>query len=87
MNFVQITDFIWWHATFTVFLLNIAFIAVHSGERCGPWDWFCVCNCVCVCAGGGGGKQGGKHFQLRLDPLVNPCLSYSMLILKSGCLR
>ena len=25
------------HATFTVFWLNIAFIAVHSGERCGPW--------------------------------------------------
>ena len=25
------------HATFTVFWLNIVFIAVHSGERCGPW--------------------------------------------------
>ena len=25
------------HATFTIFWLNIAFIAVHSGERCGPW--------------------------------------------------
>ena len=37
MNFVQITDFDWWHATFTVFWLNIAFIAVHSGKRCGPW--------------------------------------------------
>ena len=36
MNFVQITDFDWWHATFTVFWQNIAFIAVHSGERCGP---------------------------------------------------
>ena len=24
-------------ATFTVFWLDIAFIAVHSGERCGPW--------------------------------------------------
>ena len=25
------------HATFTVFWLNIAFIAVHSDERCGQW--------------------------------------------------
>ena len=25
------------HATFTAFWQNIAFIAVHSGERCGPW--------------------------------------------------
>ena len=25
------------HATFTVFWLNIALIAVHSGEHCGPW--------------------------------------------------
>ena len=25
------------HATFIVFWLNIASIAVHSGERCGPW--------------------------------------------------
>ena len=37
MNFVQITDFDWWHATFTVFWLIIAFIAVNSGERCGLW--------------------------------------------------
>ena len=25
------------HATFTVFWLNIAIIAIHSGERCDPW--------------------------------------------------
>ena len=25
------------HAAFTVFWLNIALIAVRSGERCGPW--------------------------------------------------
>ena len=25
------------YAPFTVFCLNIAFIAVHSGEGCGPW--------------------------------------------------
>ena len=25
------------HATFTVFWLNIALLAVHSGECCGPW--------------------------------------------------
>ena len=29
------------HATITVFWLNIAFIAVHSGERCGP----CASGC------------------------------------------
>ena len=25
------------HATFTVFWLNVVFIAVYSGEHCGPW--------------------------------------------------
>ena len=31
------------HATFTVFWLNIVFIAVHSGERCGQWaSGFCL---------------------------------------------
>ena len=47
MNLVQTDEFDWLpcqtkgcfflHATFTVFWLNIAFIAVHSGEHCGPW--------------------------------------------------
>ena len=47
MNLVQTAEFDYlpWqtkgyfflHATFTVFWLNIAFIAVHSDERCGLW--------------------------------------------------
>ena len=47
MNLVQTAEFdylpwqtkgyVFLHATFAVFWLNIAFIAVHSGERCGPW--------------------------------------------------
>ena len=47
MNLVQTAEFdelpwqtkgyFFLHATFTVFWLNIAFIAVHSGECCGPW--------------------------------------------------
>ena len=47
MNLVQTAEFdqlpwqtkgyFFLHATFTVFWLNIAFIAVHSGEHCGLW--------------------------------------------------
>ena len=33
----QTIGFYFLHATFTVVWLNIAFIAVHSGERCGRW--------------------------------------------------
>ena len=51
MNFVQISDGsrranVCLHATFTVLWLNIAFIAVHSGERCGPWASGLIVN-VC----------------------------------------
>ena len=33
----QTKGYFFLHATFTVFWLNTAFIAVHSGERCAPW--------------------------------------------------
>ena len=39
------------HATFTVFWLNIAFIAVHSGERCGRWASGLIIMIPRVCGG------------------------------------
>ena len=46
MNLVQTAElelpwqtkcYFFFHAIYTVFWLNIAFISVHSAERCGPW--------------------------------------------------
>ena len=37
----QMKGYFFLHATFTVFWLNVSFIAVHSGDRCGP----CAVSC------------------------------------------
>ena len=79
------TDFDWWHATFTVFWLNIALIAVHSGERCGPWAsgflYALVIGAWPLWGWGWRGLSGAEVpcFELIIVPAV-PCWKLGLLI-------